>query len=81
MSQLRFQKLSNKMTVHWSKKLDPYLSIEDMMKTNKGILHTLAAVNNLNTACYVIQTKKSIKITKYRVSLHLSSYTKCIQIV
>ena len=25
------------MTAHWSKKLDPYWSIEDMMKTNKHI--------------------------------------------
>ena len=25
-------------TTHWSKKLDPYWSIGDMMKTNKGIL-------------------------------------------
>ena len=49
------QKLSKaKMTAHWSKKLDPYWSIEDMMKTNKSIL----AVNNFNTECYVIQSKK-----------------------
>ena len=47
------QKLSNKMIAHWYKKLDPYWSIEDMMN-----FHTLAAVNNLNTECYVIQSKK-----------------------
>ena len=28
----------NKMTAHWFQKLDPYWSIRDMMKTNKGIL-------------------------------------------
>ena len=37
-SRPRFQELSYKMTAHWSKKLDPYWSIEDMMKTNKSIL-------------------------------------------
>ena len=42
------------MTAHWSKKLDPYWSIEDM----KAFFHTIAAVNNLNTECYVIQSKK-----------------------
>ena len=38
MSKSRFQRLSNKITAHWSKKLDPYWSVEDMMKTNKSIL-------------------------------------------
>ena len=49
------------MTAYWSKKskkLDPYWSIEDMMKTNKGILSHLTVVNNLNTECYGIQIKK-----------------------
>ena len=50
------------MTAHWSKKLDPYWSIEDIMKTD--ILHTLAAVNNLNTACYDIQSKNTKKNSK-----------------
>ena len=45
---------ANEMTAHWSRKLDPYWSIEDMMK----IFQTLADVNNLNTECYVIQSKK-----------------------
>ena len=45
------------MTTHWSKKLDPYWSIEDMMKT-KAFFHTLSAVNDLNIECYVIQNKK-----------------------
>ena len=54
----RFQMLSNKMTTHWSKKLDPNWSIEGVMKQTKAFLHTLTAVNNLNTECYVIQSKK-----------------------
>ena len=33
-----FQELSNKMTAHWSKKLDPYWQIVDMKKKNKCIL-------------------------------------------
>ena len=36
-----------------SLKLDPYWSIEDMMKQTKEFLHILAAVNNLNTECYM----------------------------
>ena len=32
------QDLSNKMTAHWPKKLHPYWSIEDMMKTNARII-------------------------------------------
>ena len=43
--------LSNKMTAHWSKKLDPHWSIEDMTKQTKAFFHTLAVVNNLNTDC------------------------------
>ena len=60
------------MTAHWSKKLDPYWSVEDMMKTN-AFFHTLAAVNNLNTECYVIQRKKC---KQKRVLLDLLKYTE-----
>ena len=49
------------MTTHWSKKLDPYWSIENMMKTNKTFFYTLAAVNNSNAKCYVIQSKNAMK--------------------
>ena len=38
MPQPHFQRLSNKMTAHWTNKLDPYWSIQDIMKTNKRIL-------------------------------------------
>ena len=49
-SRPRFQKLS----ALWSKKLDLYWSIEDIMKTNKSILlHP--------RRCYVIQIKKNAK--------------------
>ena len=54
------QKPSNKKTAHWSKKLEPY-NIGQLRKWWKQInacFHTLAAANNLNTECYVIQSKE-----------------------
>ena len=48
-----------------------------MMKTN-AFFHTLAAVNNLNTECYVIQRKKC---RQKRALSDLSNYTECITIV
>ena len=44
------------------------------MKTN-AFFHTLAAVNNLNTECYVIQRKKC---RQKLALLDLSKYTECI---
>ena len=61
-SWLRLQKLSNKMTAHWCKKLDPYWSIGDVMKTNKGILSHASCCKKLiySVLCHSkqkIQTK------------------------
>ena len=53
---LRFQKLSNKMIAHWSKKLNHYWYDEN--KQRHIFTRSPPAVNNLNTACYVIQSKQ-----------------------
>ena len=51
------------MTAHWSKKLDPYLSIEDMMKTNKSILshHRRTRQSKFSASTSLAETKLALK--------------------
>ena len=46
------------MTAHWSKKLDPYWSIEGMIKTNKRIPSQPRRCKQFNTECYVVQKQE-----------------------
>ena len=50
-SRPRFQKLSNRMTAHWSKKLDSFWSILRIQSPRR-------CKYLKNTECYVIQRKK-----------------------
>ena len=62
--------MSNKMTAHWSKKLDPDWSIEDMMKQTKAFFHTLIAVNyNLSIEC--CHSKQNMQTTRVIGSVEL----------